>query len=531
MKLGQVLLLIKERPIQKWIGRFSIGIYFLITLGPVIYLCVDLCANLLTEKVGVQFISARSWVLLKNTFFLSASVSLTASTLGLGTALWLMSGHDHLRKLIRKIIIAPFIIPSYVYALTWMSLFSRSGLVNQILSFVGLSISPYGSVGTYTILSMIYSPIVAWFVTSSADAIDTDFIDSARILQSDFLVWRKVIIPFIFPTLVSATGLIFVLCSVEYGVPALMQFNVYAMEIYAEFSQSGDPSLAMAISVPLLITTTIVIALSQLSFGRTPLIAKGKPQNIIDKVSQPNNIKKLAQTSAGVTIASIFIPLLVLLWQSGGAASILNALFSSQEEMSISIILGFAVGCLAVIIALYPAKTLTNLFHRKLWFLYFLPLAIPAPLFGIGIIELWNLAPVSNFYGNVLPLLVAHVGRLLPFALIALANQFRQVDWSFYEISLFSPVKWYTRLVHVTFPLLFSGIIIGFGIVYMLSLGELGASLLVVPPGFATMPLRLYNLLHYGSNTSVAGLTLAMFVVLGFIGWLTLLLSRGSSHD
>jgi iron(III) transport system permease protein len=51
-------------------------------------------------------------------------------------------------------------------------------------------------------------------------------------------------------------------------------------------------------------------------------------------------------------------------------------------------------------------------------------------------------------------------------------------------------------------------------VVFVLSLGELGASLLTVPPGVSTLPLRMFNLLHYGASAEVASLAL---VTIGII--------------
>ena len=42
---------------------------------------------------------------------------------------------------------------------------------------------------------------------------------------------------------------------------------------------------------------------------------------------------------------------------------------------------------------------------------------------------------------------------------------------------------------------------------FLMGLGELGASVLTVPPGFSTLTIRLYNYLHYGATDRVLGLS------------------------
>jgi iron(III) transport system permease protein len=47
-------------------------------------------------------------------------------------------------------------------------------------------------------------------------------------------------------------------------------------------------------------------------------------------------------------------------------------------------------------------------------------------------------------------------------------------------------------------------------VVFALAAGELGATLVVAPPGQATLTMRIYNYLHYGASQTVAGLCLIM---------------------
>jgi len=64
----------------------------------------------------------------------------------------------------------------------------------------------------------------------------------------------------------------------------------------------------------------------------------------------------------------------------------------------------------------------------------------------------------------------------------------------------------------VRLPLLLPGLLAGASLVFALTLGELGATLIVAPPGQSTLTLRIYNYLHYGASDVVAGLCLAMLL-------------------
>ena len=70
-------------------------------------------------------------------------------------------------------------------------------------------------------------------------------------------------------------------------------------------------------------------------------------------------------------------------------------------------------------------------------------------------------------------------------------------------------------------PLFAPGLVVSAGILAALTLAELGATLIVAPPGHATITMRIYNYLHYGASSDVAGLCLMVTV-------LTLVASTGT---
>ncbi|HEX6961911.1 MAG TPA: hypothetical protein VF175_08600, partial [Lacipirellula sp.] len=70
-------------------------------------------------------------------------------------------------------------------------------------------------------------------------------------------------------------------------------------------------------------------------------------------------------------------------------------------------------------------------------------------------------------------------------------------------------------------PLRKAALAAGLGIALVLSIGELSATLLVVPPGVTPLSVRLFQLLHYGVDDRVAALVLSVFMLmaLGSFVW------------
>lgn len=59
-------------------------------------------------------------------------------------------------------------------------------------------------------------------------------------------------------------------------------------------------------------------------------------------------------------------------------------------------------------------------------------------------------------------------------------------------------------------PLIRPGLAAAWIVCFLFSMGEVGMTLLVIPPGLETLSIKIYNLLHYG----VGQLTSALCVIL-----------------
>ncbi len=78
--------------------------------------------------------------------------------------------------------------------------------------------------------------------------------------------------------------------------------------------------------------------------------------------------------------------------------------------------------------------------------------------------------------------------------------------------AVFSPGRFKTW-VQIRLPLYAPGLFVAAGILAVLTLGELGATLVVAPPGHGTLTMRIYNYLHYGAAGEVAGLCLMITIL------------------
>ncbi len=152
------------------------------------------------------------------------------------------------------------------------------------------------------------------------------------------------------------------------------------------------------------------------------------------------------------------------------------------------------------------------------WFLVTVPLAVPPPLIGIGLITIWNRPVIDAVYGTYFMPVLAALARFTPLAAMVLLAQLRRIDPLLIDAAHVFHTHWRKTWLQIYLPMMSPGLLAGGFIAFSLSAGELGATLLVAPPGQATLTMRIYNYLHYGASESVAGLCLMMAGVALFAG-------------
>ena len=128
--------------------------------------------------------------------------------------------------------------------------------------------------------------------------------------------------------------------------------------------------------------------------------------------------------------------------------------------------------------------------------------------------------------------MLAGMARFAPLAVIVLVAQLRRINPLLIDAARILQTSHWQIWRQIWLPMLAPGLLAAAGIVFALNLGELGATLLVAPPGQATLTIRIYNFLHYGASGTVAGLCLMMaaaILVAGAIAALTLVKWSDSS--
>ena len=141
--------------------------------------------------------------------------------------------------------------------------------------------------------------------------------------------------------------------------------------------------------------------------------------------------------------------------------------------------------------------------------------AVPSTIVGVGLIGLWNRpGPFGVLYGTDAMLLLAYLARFVPVTTLILAAMTQTVSVSQEEASAVSGVGWLRTVRGIVLPQLRVGVAAAWVVAFVLAFGELGASILVVPPGEATLPIRIYTIIANTPSSNVAMLALMQSAVI-----------------
>ncbi|PKL51160.1 MAG: hypothetical protein CVV42_00955 [Candidatus Riflebacteria bacterium HGW-Riflebacteria-2] len=408
---------------------------------------------------------------------------------------------------LRGLVILSMLLPPYLLIQGWMSL---AWSPPPGLSFIK---TPAGLSWAALILGTSMAPLAAVLIGIGRCFIPLAALESLALQQGTGTALRRVAVPAVLPLLAAAWLIIAMLCLLEGGVPLSLQFPVFATEITSRFL-GGENPVALAKNVWPLYFCSLLLGICALlvirrcrhsSDGNTP-----GPQHFMLHVnSLPAWFRLMTKTGWLILSVLIALPLSGLL-RLAFTGSVYN-LTMNYDGMALlrSLLLALASACLAALLVVPTAAALAE--KKRSWLLLpaLLPLALPASITGITWAA-WGarMHACCRWLPEITPLLLSHLGRIMPFALlVSLALWSLQQRKSPRE-AVFMHRHHFWQRIRVEWP----HYLLVFMVAAVFSLRELEISLLTVPPGGETLPIRVFNLLHYGAGSDVARLSLLLAV-------------------
>jgi iron(III) transport system permease protein len=452
--------------------------------------------------------TSRQWLLLLHTLLFALLVS--AGTLAVGipaaTAIW--CSPRFVQRSTVWLAMTLVAVPSLVHWLAWTAAVDAA---NAVLHQFGLGLPPFsGWAGAWWVEVMAYLPLAVALAYVGLASVDPLIVAAARMNRADSAVYFRILLPLAGPQILAAGGLVFALSLTDYGIPSLFQKSVYALEVYVVYSGGACESQVLLLGIPLMLLAVVGVAGPQAGLRAAvarPLwgnVSRGTP------LAWPFWLRTLTGLGLALMLAQVTVPVIGLLVNLGSWCDLITAAMSAHHELLTTFWVSLLAGAACCPLALAAADLLSRggAGSRVWWFLMTAPLAVPPPLVGVGLLGLCRGPGVGLFSGTLTLPILAATARFAPAAALVMVAQQRRVDPLLFDAARVHQRSTSRAWIQVLLPMLAPGMLAGGGIAAALTAGELGATLLVAPPGHATLAMRIYSYLHCGAAENAAGLCL-----------------------
>ena len=483
----------------------------LLALYPAVYLLFS------GEQDGANGFNIRRMGLMENSLWIAGGCSVLCMVIAVFASVRLYGAFRRMPAMRWFfLLLAP--VPSYVYALSYMNILRFLGrFFPAVLRFRMAGILPCILVESFAFL-----PYACAAALLGLERMDAKEWKAALLMQDADRVYFRIVFPRQLPYVLAMGAVIFVLSITDYSIPSLFQVNVYAMEIFSDYSAVGQSTHSLKLAFPLILISAVVILLALFPLRKEEGVVNGR-EKVFPVYSK--GMRMGGSLAVTVLVLQILLPILSLLPYIPAMA---GEFVSAGEEL----INSFMAGGLAVCILTGPAAAVAmmlsvgpgvkkaernrkgntvignqrsyRLRHLEGWFLAILPLAIPGTLTGIGLLQFLSRSPLHVLRnGNLMPAL-GMAARYLPLSMLIQYGCYVRLDREKIKAAKLLQRRRGAAFWRVQLPMMLPGLVISGIVVFLLTLGDVGTALVLMPAGREPLSVKIYNYLHYGASETVA---------------------------
>lgn len=494
------------------------------------------------------------WTPLVNTITVSFFVMVLALLLGIMAA-WLIVRTDMPSpRWLASGMIIPYILPSWTFALAWLSIFKNRRIagvqgIAESLGFQPPDWVAYGLLPIVICLAFHYYPLVFLLFGSALRSLDSQLEESARILNASRLaIIRKIVMPLMLPALMSAILLTFSRAVGTFGTPYILgspvRFDILSTSLYGSI-RTGSPGVAAVLTgvMVLLGISMVVLDIYMVREARRFVTVGGKGGK-----REPIPLGKF-RIPAAVLVMIIFlltaiVPVAILIistitripgvftlqnftaefWAgesiriNPGQAGLLrneSVLGAAWNSLRIAGVAALAAGFLGTFVGYIVSKFQNSIVAQYLRQVSFLPYLVPSIGFGAAYLTLFAVprGPIPSLYGTLLLVVIVMSIKYLPFASRAGISAMMQLGNEPEEAAMLVGAPWYKRLGRIVIPIQKSTLVMGILLPFISGMKELSLIVMLATPGTELLTTQVLRYLDYNYTQLANGVNLIIIFI------------------
>ncbi len=438
--------------------------------------------------------------LLWNTVALAVSVSVLTFLLGFSLA-WLVVRYEFPgRRIWEWALVLPLAMPTYVLAYVYAHLLGKGGPVDQwwqsLFGPGAHMLAPHSFTGVSLIMALDTYPFVYLLARGALLSLNVSYEEISRVcgVSSWLTLWR-VTLPLIRPAIVAGLALVVLYVISDFGAISLLRYQTLTYAVYQQMTGRYDQSAASILSV-LLVVMALVFLVAERWFRQRSRFYQTSGRYKTTERRRCGSLRTWGMTAWAALVSSVafVIPAAVLVYWSIAAIEqgalgtrfvgfVWNSTFLSCLAATCAIVVGLPLAYLAS-----RRPTPLNLACLQAAYAGY---ALPGPVAALAVLALFT-AFIPFLYGSVVILIIAYVIHFLPAGLQSLEPAIQQVTPNLEEAGRTLGLRTRQTLWLITLPLIRNGFLAAWVLMFLQSMKELPATLLLRPVGFDTLAIRVW---------------------------------------
>jgi iron(III) transport system permease protein len=413
------------------------------------------------------------------------------------------------RAALEQLMALPYYVTPLMGALAWSLIGSPSGgFLNQVWRALGGEghlidvTTPYGIAW---VMALFEGSVAFVMIGAVMKSMDPALEEASQVLGAGRLrTMLRITLPLVLPGVLGAAIFVFAemlgsfSAALVLGLPSRFYVVTTAMyQLVSQYPPQFPRAAAMGVSLFAVMFAMVYVYRRVVSRGTyVTITGKAFRPRVMDV--GPLRWSLLAVCWAYLGVA-VILPILTLLYSSvqrlatafpkAGNFTLENyrialSLDAVRSALWNSLLLGVGTASLGVVIMGFLAWMI---YRSRLpgvgaiEYVLMFPQAVPRLVFAFGMLWAWLIFPIP-VYGTLWLLLIAYLTVFLPLGLRTISGVILQIDRSLEESAQMCGASWGYRLRTVTMPLLRPGLIAAWLLLFIASVRELGASILLMGP-------------------------------------------------
>jgi len=444
-----------------------------------------------------------------NTLSVSFAATLMALVIGFIMAWILTRTNVPGRLLFEQLMAVPYYLTPLLGALAWSMLGSpESGFINQFWRALGGSghvidiNTPYGIAW---VMALFEGSVAFVMIGAVMKSMDPALEEASQVIGASRLgTMLRVTLPLVIPGVLGAAIFVFAEMLGSFAVALVLgtpnRYYVITTAIY-QLIQQYPPRIQIAAAMG----TSLFAVMFLMLFLYRRIVTAGSYVTITGKAFRPRvaDVGRLRYLLFGVCLfylaVSVVLPIVTLLFASVQKIAVAfptadnftldnfrsaMSMNAAGSALTNSLILAFAtatigIGLMGLLAWLIYRSRLPG--AGLIEYVVMFPQAVPRLVFAFGMMWAWLVFPIP-IYGTLWLLLIAYLTVFLPLGVRTIAGVMMQVDKSLEECAQMCGASWAFRMRTVSIPLLVPGLVAAWLLLFIASVRELGASILLMGP-------------------------------------------------